>query len=262
MTCVWTPDPSTLSEDWAGLPEEVRERALDLATSSLQMLTYYRVGTCPIKVRPCPPTTCRCDFEWQPVIWDGKWYNCRGCKARCAPAYEVHLEGPVTSIERITIDGVDLDMSDPEQAANWRIDNESTLVWQGNGPSPIPAMQNLNKADTEVGTWSVTYNRSYPVSQKGQVAVARMAMEYAKALTKGKGKCSLPRGVTNVVRNGVSFVIEAGMFPGGLTGDEIVDAFILQWAPAGAPVKTATVFDPKRLKPRRSTSPQPMSRVF
>jgi hypothetical protein len=63
--------------------------------------------------------------------------------------------------------------------------------------------------------------------------------------------------VTSVVRNGVSFTIEAGLFPGGLTSIEIVDAFILKWAPAGSPTKSATVFNPRRRSPRRTnTVPQ------
>jgi hypothetical protein len=85
------------------------------------------------------------------------------------------------------------------------------------------------------------------------MAVAYLAMEFAKACLPSK-KCSLPRGVTNVVRNGVSFSVEAGLFPGGLTGIDIVDQFILKWAPAGSPLRSATVFRPGKAGPRRTNT--------
>lgn len=249
MTSPWTPNPAGFEDDWEAIDPEVRALALDFATASLQMLTYYRVGTDPITVRPCPPARCGCFSGWAPILWDGIWFNC-ACGTRCAPAYEIILDGPVGYIHSIRVDG---DEIDPHNG-DWRVDDGHRLVWQGTGPSPIPAVQNLSKPDTEIGTWSISYSRSYPVSSRGEIAVARLAREYAKALGKARGNCSLPKGVTNVVRNGVSFTIEAGLFPGGLTGDQIVDAFILEWAPAGSPLRSAVVFDPKKMKARRPAS--------
>lgn len=250
MSSPWTPNPVGFETEWEALDPRVREAALDFATASLQMLTFYRVGTDPITVRPCPDARCSCFSGWSPILWEGQWYNC-ACGSRCRPASEILLDGPVGAIYSIRVDGVELDPHN----GDWRVDNGNRLVWQGLGPSPIPEVQNLSRPDTEVGTWSITYSHSYPVSSRGEIAVARLAFEYAKALGKAKGKCSLPKGVSNVVRNGVSFTIEAGLFPGGLTGDEITDAFILEWAPAGSPVRTATVFDPKRMKARRPAHP-------
>lgn len=248
MTCVWTPDPSCLAEDWAALEQADQDRALMLATSSLQMLTYYRVGSCPITIRPCPEAL-DCACGWSPVIRDGQWYNCSTCDKTCAPLSEIDLPGPVGYIESLKIDGVEQDLG----SGDWRLDDGHLLVWQGEGISPVPSVQNLNRPDTEVGTWSVTYSQSYPVLADGRLAVAYLAMEFAKAC-KPKGKCSLPRGVTNVVRNGVSFSVEAGLFPGGLTGIEIVDQYILKWAPAGMPGRSASVFDPRSSRPRRTNS--------
>lgn len=252
MTCVWEPDPACLGDDWSALTNEQKQRALMLATSSLQMLTYYRVGTCSFTIRPCPSER-RCGCEWTPHIRDGLWYNNCPCETVCAPTSEVDIPGPVGYIESLTIDGVDIDVNTPD----WRLDDGHLLVWQGNGPSPIPETQDLNKELTETGTWGITYSRSYPVGPDGRIAVAYLAMEFAKAC-KPKGKCSLPRGVTSVVRNGVSFTIEAGMFPGGLTGIDIVDQFILKWAPANSPVRNAVVFSPRNRRPRR-TSQVPVS---
>lgn len=249
MTCVWEADPACLGDKWDALEPEVRERSLMLATSSLQMLTYYRVGTCPITIRPCPSgSLCHC--AWNPHLGtDGNWYNDCACHTTCAPLSEVDLPGPVGYIDSVKVDGVALDLS----TGDFRLDDGHLLVWQGVGPSPFPETQDLNKADTEPGTWSITYSRSYPVLADAKIAVAYLAMEFAKACAP-KGVCSLPKGVTNVVRNGVSFSIEAGLFPGGLTGIQIVDAFILKWAPAGSPMRSATVFDPRHKTYRRTNT--------
>ena len=110
--------------------------------------------------------------------------------------------------------------------------------------------QDLTKPDTEPDTWSITYSQSHPVGPDAQIAVAYLALEFSKAF-QPRVKCSLPRGVTSVTRNGVSFSIEAGLFPGGLTGIDVVDQFILKWAPAGSPQRTAVVFDPRKPTVRR-----------
>lgn len=248
MTCVWEPDPACLGDSWDALTTEVQDRALMLASSSLQMLTYYRVGTCPITIRPCP-TEPRCGCGWSPHIRNGSWFNDCVHQSTCAPLSEVDIPGPVGYIDSLLIDGVDIDVT----TGDWRLDDGHLLVWQGEGDSPIPSTQDLNKPDTAVGTWSITYSQSYPVLADGRLAVAYLAAEFAKACVP-KAKCSLPRGVTSVVRNGVSFSIEAGLFPGGLTGIDIVDQFILKWAPAGSPTKNATVFDPSKRPPRRTNS--------
>lgn len=248
MTCAWEPDPACLIEEWDALDAEVQERSLMLATSSLQMLTYYRVGTCPVTIRPCP-TEPRCGCGWNPHIRDGQWYNDCPCETVCKPLSEVDIPGPVGYIDTVLVDGVELDIHN----GDFRLDNGHLLVWQGEGASPFPETQDLNKPDSEPGTWSITYSQSYPVGADARIAVAYLAVEFAKAC-QPKKKCSLPRGVTSVVRNGVSFTIEAGLFPGGLTGIDIVDQFILKWAPAGSPVRNATVFDPSKHAPRRTNS--------
>lgn len=266
MTCVWDADPACLGDEWDALDADLRQRSLLLATSSLQMLTLNRVGTCPVTIRPCPaPKPCGC--LWLPTwaglsgtldITDvpdtvlggigGYWFNSCAHRSRCAPLSEVDIPGPVGYIASLLIDGQEQDL----YGGDWRLDDGHLLVWQGEGASPIPDYQDLSKPDTEPGTWSITYSNSYPVGEDGRIAVAYLALEFARAC-KPKGKCSLPRGVTSVVRNGVSFNIEAGLFPNGLTGIELVDAFILKWAPAGAPSRSATVYNPRRQAPRRAS---------
>lgn len=255
MTCTWEPDTSCLDDKWGDLTEEDQQRALMLATSSLQMLTYYRVGACPTTVRPCSEVTrCGC----LPV---------NRSRCGCNPLSEVDLPGPVGKVYAIIINGVIVAANagwdrDEWDGLTWdpiydmtdfRLDDGHLLVWQGDGPSPfLTTRQDLSRPLSAPDTWGVVYSRSHPVGPEARIAVARLAMEFAKACGKAKGNCSLPKGVTNVVRNGVSFTVEAGLFPGGLTGDQIVDAFILKWAPAHSPVRTATVFDPRRKAPRRT----------
>lgn len=268
MTCVWEPDTGCLGAEWEALSAEDQQRALMLATSSLQMLTNYRVGVCPTTIRPCPqPLACGCG-GWQPYLQDGQWYNGCPCNAQCKPLHEIDLPGPVGEVSALIIDGVvvvaaagwDLNQWDGPnlqwdphyQWSDFRIDNGHLLVWQGEGPSPFPETQDLNKPLSEPGTWGITYSRSYPVGPDAQIAVALMAMEFANAC-KPKAKCSLPKGVTSVVRSGVTFNIETGLFPGGLTGMQLVDAFILKWAPAGSPNRNATVFNPRQRGPRTSS---------
>ena len=244
MTCVWEPDPACLGDVWDALEPEIQDRSLMLATSTLQTLTYGRVGTCPITIRPCP-TEPRWGCGWNPHIRNGQWFNGCPCQSTSAPLSEVDIPGPVGYIDSLLIDGEEIDLENGE----WRLDNGHLLVWQGEGPSPIPSYQDLNKPDSEPGTWSITYSRSYPVNKDARLAVAYLAMEFANAC-KPKAKCSLPRGVTNVVRNGVTFSLEAGLFTNGLTGIDLVDQFILKWAPAGSPSRNATVFDPRQKRPR------------
>lgn len=254
MTCAWEPDPACLKNQWDGVPEEVQERALVLATSSLQALTNNRVGACPITIRPCPQeTTCGCSgslkMGFYPHIGsDGQWRN-SCCDKICAPTSEVDIPGPVGFIDSLLIDGEEIEL----WGGDWRLDDGHLLVWQGDGDSPIPATQDLDKPDSAVGTWSITYSRSYPVLADARWAMTYLAIEFAKACTP-KTKCALPRGVTNVVRNGVSFVIDVGLFPNGLTGIEMTDQWILKWNPPGSATQSAQVFDPAKRKPRVTNS--------
>lgn len=233
MSYAWTPDPVILGEKWDSYSPEHRERALLLATSTLTTLTSGRVGAPPETIRP--ERQCLSCAQHRP------------CGCGWTNHSEIELPGPVGAIHSLRIDGEEYDLT----TGDFRLDNGHILVWQGLGPSPIPATQDLSKPDTEPGTWSITYSRSHPVGADGRVAVSLLALEYAAAM-QPRGKCSLPKGVTSVVRNGVSFTVEAGLFPNGLTGIELADQFILKWLPVGAPIRTAVVFDPRRATPRRT----------
>lgn len=259
MTWTWETDPKTLGSSWESADPDDKERALVLATDAMVMLTLNRVGTPPITIRPISRER-QCGCLWAPARFsDGMWLN--GCGCRTArwyrPVSEIDLPGPVGFIDSVKVDGAALNLD------GFRLDNGHLLVWQGEGVSPIPETQDLNRPDTAAGTYSVTYSRSYAVDLSGRMAVSALALQFLKGM-KPKGSCDLPRGVRSVTRSGVSFTIESGLFPNGLTGIDAVDPFILKWAPAGAPSRTAQVFSPRDARarltsavPRRPVQPAP-----
>ena len=54
--CAWPVDPACLGDAWDTLDPTVQERATLLAGETLRRLTGYRVGGCPVTVRPCKAT--------------------------------------------------------------------------------------------------------------------------------------------------------------------------------------------------------------
>lgn len=50
--CLWPIDPACKTEEWNALNEVDQRRALALASSTLRRLTGYRVGGCPVTIRP------------------------------------------------------------------------------------------------------------------------------------------------------------------------------------------------------------------
>ena len=236
MTCTWEPDLSVLPDNWQtddAFTDEQRERALMLATSSLLTLTLNRVGTCPITYRPTHDSRCGCG--WNPHIRDGVWRN--ACPS--GKPSEIDLPGPVGYVESMKIDGAEVDL----WGGDWRLDDGHLLVWQGAGESPIPTDQDLSKPDTEPGTYSITYSRSHALEPDGNIAVALLAQEFLSAM-KPKGKCSLPKGVREITRMGVSMTIEAGLFPRGRTRTQGAHHFTPQRAPPDSPSRTPRRFDP------------------
>lgn len=250
----WPVDVSCLS-DWNSLtdpdePEDLdpesdgynpplytdlqKARALSLAAQSLRMLTAYRVGGCPITVRPaerrCRDLTWRTypvsggSTPWVPVNLGGQWLNI-GCghaasACGCGALAEVHL-GTASEVTQVMVDGAALD------ASAYRLDTGGRLVrLDGEG---WPLCQNLAAPDTEEGTWSVTYLRGAAVDGHGAYAAGALAGEFVRACT--GGECRLPDNIVSIVRNGVSMTLGAGAFPDDRTGIREVDAYLDRWNP-------------------------------
>lgn len=254
----WDIDPACSETEWDAYPEEVRERAAFLAVTTLRMLTAYRVGGCPITLRPCKASLCPPGYigyrdSWSgggafhPVSINGVWYNGCGCSGPCGcrALCEIALPAPVGDLIEVKKDGVALPITD------FRVDNGYLLVYEGSGDCPFDMEQDLNKPDTEVGTWSVTYLNAYKPTALASYAAGILAVEYAEACE--GNECALPSGVTELVRAGVSMEITAGNFPGGFTGIKQVDTFIALYNPSGTQKQPPTVFTPRTPQYRHET---------
>jgi hypothetical protein len=244
--CLWPVDPACLTEDWNGLSPADQTRALAFATATLRRLTGYRVGGCPITVRPCSKS---CAEGYGQFVYgsgaptfvphiglEGRWVNACGCRTSCSCSQlcQVSLPLPVGEIIEVTVGADDI-------TADTKV-IDGKLTWIGAGECPFPACQDLTAAPGQPDTFAVTYRNSYPVDGLGANAVALLAMEFAKACA-GK-TCKLPRGTKRVTRQGVSIEVVAGSFPDDLTGIEAVDAFILLWRPKGSPKWAPRIWTP------------------
>ena len=267
-SCEYTADQlAEMREDPAQLAR--MERAEALAWYSLAALCAYRIGVCPITVRPCsvgclnssvtymdaiasggrhgalPTATIGKSFT--PMITGGNWVNSCGCLAgddcSCSALDEVYLPGPVGEIVEVRIDG------EVVPADQYRVDNGNRLVSMG---PAWPTCQDLSKPGGAEGTFEVTYYRGAAPNEITRMAAGVLAVEFYRACA-GDKKCRLPRGVTSVARNGVSYEVDAGLFSDGYTKIPEVDAVIRIFNPnrlMGAP----RVLSPDgRRSPRRQT---------
>lgn len=245
------PDPAGLA---------VAARAEALAVQTLRMLTGFKVGGCPINLRPCSP---RCipsswliapagpgwntvpGWTFQPYIQNGQWYNACGCRSNdcgCTQVQEIVLPTEAGSVTSVVIDGAVLDPS------AYRVDNTNRLVRTDGGAWPTCQDMNLDSGE---GTFIVTYQQGAAVDGLGAYAAGILAVEYAKACQ--GGKCRLPSGATSVARAGIQIEIATGSFPTGMTGIREVDAWIQNWNPYGLRTGGAEVYSIDAPRGRKTT---------
>lgn len=249
------PDPEA-DPPVVGVPlytAEQKARAVALAGQSLRLLTGFRVGGCPITVRPCGPGCSEQNWRtypvggpgstpWFPVNLGGTWLNVScGCAGGCdcTSLREVRLYGPASGVVEVKVDGSVLDPSD------YRLDGGGVLVRTDGGTWPL--CQNLSAPDTEPGTWSVTYTPGAPVDGLGAYAAGLLAGQYVRACT--GGQCDLPSSVTRIVRQGVELTLGVGAFPEGKTGIREVDAWLEAVNPHALKAPSS-VMSPDRRPPR------------
>lgn len=211
---LYSPEPCALwPVKWTcnltGVSAEVTGTALEAASEVLFMLSGQRFGLCEVTLRPCR-RDCYGNYwrgwgSWwefgtypQPALINGAWYNmvCGFCGDNCSCTFvsETLLPGPINSVTEVKVDGVVL-----IKGVDYRVDDYRKLVRLG---GVWPRCNDLNLADTEVGTWSTTIVYGEPVPTLGQLAVGELACEFIKLLT--TGECDLPPGVTNISRQGLS----------------------------------------------------------
>lgn len=153
---------------------------------------------------------------------------CNSCLLACEPSL-VKLAGvPVRDITEVLIDGAVL------AATEYRLFNDRYLQRLNN--ARWPRTQNLTLADTEDGTWSVTYTYGEDPPDLAVSAAAQLACELYKECS--GDACVLPRGVTRLTRQGVTIdklAFTSWSFRDGrwATGMALVDAFLSSVNPSG-----------------------------
>lgn len=247
MSCEWPidrsglPDLPTLSDPPTTEQQAAYDKALatqsaaeDLAVSVLFALSGRQFGVCPVKVRPCVM-----DDPWGPsarrrylggyggvtsyvLSWEGElgWVNlgcgCVGERCRLTGPRQIHLPGPVQEVDAVTIGSF---VQDP-----------ATYKLEGNTLYRIGAIwprQDLGRPLGETATWSVDYQKGIPVPAGVDKLTGLLAQEFLYAAT-GNNKCRLPRNVTAVARNGVSYQVydPATFYMSGKTGLSEIDMWL------------------------------------
>ncbi len=195
-------------------------------------------GVCERTARPCGQP-CSCGFQvlsrGHLVGWDGDCWGSAPCG--CRALSQVSLSGyPVRSITEVKVDG---DVLDPSE---YRLD-EWRYLTRLNG-ARWPGCQSLDLADTEDGTFSVTYLHGQDPPVAAQQAAIQLACETFKQC--GGLECALPKNATRINRQGITY--ETRLFQRNVngawsTGLIAVDEFLGSINPSGL-MRSPTIWSP------------------
>lgn len=252
-------DPTWLAE----LDPAVKLRAEQMAWSTLQALTGYRLSICPITVRPCSQgciDAARTYYEapvtamgyslggaFSPGInTSGAWVNSCGCRPNncsCTSLSIARVLGPVGRLVEVRLNGAAM------TPGSYRVDNGNELVRLDGDTWPV--CQDMAAGPDDEDTLFVTYYQGIAPDNLADFSAGLLAVEYAKACT-GK-KCALPPNVQSITRQGVSIEVSAGLFPGGATGIAAVDAYLYTINPYGLRTP-ARIGSPDFRPPRMTTA--------
>lgn len=236
------------------------ERTLHVATEMIWRLSGKQFGACPVTVRPCrqlcsgtPVYGAWSGNQWMPILDGGTWFNqncgkCRPSGCSCVELIEVDLPPPVAQIIQVKLDGV---VVPPDR---YRVDNFRKLVAL-DPEIPWPTCQNLVLADTEPGTFSVTYRRGQPVPQGGLWAAGLLACQLMKACTT-PGECVLPAKAQRIARQGVTVEMQQVLVEAGEFATNIPEVDL--WLQSVNPYKSkapSRVYSVDRPAPRTQTWP-------
>lgn len=186
------------------------ERSEAFGWSLLAALTAYRIGTCPITVRPC---AARCLPSGSstgllrpmtiglagPYISGGVWYNGCGCRSGdcgCETLSQVILPGPVGSIVEVRLDGATLDRSAYKVFNGDRLVRTDGEAW--------PGCQDMAADDAD--GFSVTYFRGARPNVMTNAAAGVLANEFL--LSCEGGECRLPGNVVSASSGGATYSFE------------------------------------------------------
>lgn len=266
MVCApWiTPDQLTCATLAAELADGWPELICEAASEILWALAGRRHGRCTATIRPCrrdliPSGWHEWGTPWTPVLYNGEWLNVCGHQGGCGCDFvgEFVLPGVLTTVSAVTIDGDTLD------AENYRIDNDGRgrMVLVRTDGNLWPVCQNIGKADDEPGTWSIVTEFGEPIPASGILGVDEFACELVKA--KLDRPCDLPKRVTNLVRQGVSFTLldPQEFMRDGKVGLYLCDQFLQAVNPNKLPMRSRAYnpddFGPRVMQPVPTPPPPP-----
>jgi len=230
------PDPCLF--DGVPVPQEIIDRAKLASSQLLWALTGRQFGMCQVTIRPCRPCGNECclpDFDFYSLDGfgyggypyypfhqaDGTWINL-SCNCQdscsCTNLCEVQLPYPVCAVDEVRVDG-DVIPAEWYKVANF----ERLIVTPAASGFCWPECNDLSKADTEIGTWSVTLTYGRPVPELVLLGASEMACEIIKSCI--GAACKLPQRISSVTRQGVSvsFLDSMEFLDKGLTGLYYVD---------------------------------------
>jgi len=220
------------------------EVAEAFAWSLLAAWTLYRIGTCPITVRPCAERCMPVGRTYRtaiarggnvgaapqigmlnPYVSGGQWYNACGCRpggCECDTLSAVELPGPVGGIVEVRVDGVVLAPS------AYKVMNGNRLVRTDGEEWPV--CQDMALAD-DAG-FSVTYYRGARPNMLTNVAAGVLANEYLLACA-NSNDCRLPLYVTSMTRSGESYDLDPQALADAIPAIPEVQAVVRIYNPAG-----------------------------
>lgn len=196
------------------------QRAVDAAVGVLWALSGRTYGLQAVEARPCPGGGCDgvplAGPTWTPKLSDGRLFNTAAVGLSCGMGGEILLPGPVHRVVGYIVDGEERPLSD--------LVSMGDRVWRhNNGAWPS---QDFSLTTVEEGTWAIRYLRGIPVPAGGEVAAAKLAIEFHGAMT--GGRCQLPRRTQTVQRQGVtiSMIDPSDIYASGATGLTEVDLWL------------------------------------
>lgn len=242
------PDPCLL--DGEPVPQVVIDNAVTVASQVLWAITGRQFGLCTATIRPCRKCSYGCcspfsegamdhGTPWYPVhLADGSWTNvacdCQD-ECSCTKLSEVKLPYPTCSVDEVLVDGVALAPTDYVLYNFYRLIRLNGETW--------PTCNDLNKPDSEAGTWSITVTYGKDVPELVLLGASEFACEIIRSWA-GK-PCRLPQRISSVTRQGVSisFLDSMDFLEKGQTGLYFADLAARTYNPKGL-ARKATIYSP------------------
>lgn len=221
------------------------------ATEVLWAKSGRQFDECTLMLRPCQKDCWGGSFpfadtwnefgtRWPyPYNYAGQWFNlgCGGCPGTCSCTvlYEAQMPQPISRIVQVLVDGVPL-----ISGSSYKVYDYQTLIRTDGEPWPL--CNDLNKDETEVGTWAVEAVIGTEVPVLGRLAVGELALEFINACVDADN-CMLPKPVQQIVRQGVSltFLDPNEVFAAGKIGLFNADLFISTFNPGGIPARAQAI---------------------